>query len=237
MLPLLDANATGCLGTLFGCYTPLGGSITISYSTLAILGIVGFVVGFVLSIVVILIRRTYGNMVMVLKPVGLTYKRVYYHKYKDTIREFVWGGFTHAIDTTKASWTDGDNRPVMVYLYDEVMPLTSERTNKRLQSAIRKLKPIQLEMKRSGKDADAFDKLFTQKVFEAFAAAARRVKAKTSTSTIVLTVMIVILVAVVVYFIGSAFPAFQVAHQATTNSTTIAHTTTTSTLTGGGPFG
>lgn len=210
-----------CLNTLFGCYTPNSNAvITITYGTLAILAVVGFVVGFVVSIVTILWRRTYGIMVMVLQPIGLTYKRLYYKKLKATAKDFRFNNRTYSIDLTKTSWSDGDNRPVLVFLESEVMPLTVPATNKRLQEKLRKLSPMRLEMKRrGGNPSDAFDLLFSQKIFEAFAAAARRVQ-KTSRASLAFMVVITILVGIMSYMAGSAFPAFQVAHHVVTNSTT-----------------
>ena len=238
MLPLLAANST-CLGTLFGCYTPpaSGAGIFLSYGDIAIFGTVGFVIGFVLSVVIILIRRSYGIMTLVLAPLGLTYKVMDYRKRKSNVKEFRFNEQTHSIDLNETAWTDINNRPVLVYLDKVVPPVNVENTNKRLKKALKALQPIKIEARaRSNASSDAFDLLFAQKVFETFATAARRVQ-KTQKSTLAFMAVIAVMLAVLGYFVGSAFPAFHVAAVSLVITYSTATTSTSSTISGGNPFG
>ena len=198
-----------------------GAILVLTWGELAIIGIVAFVVGTVATVVVMLAKRAYGIMVLILREVGYSYKVVYSHKYNGTQKDFRKFNRTYHIDLSRTAWLDWANRPVLVYELETLSPVEVKNTSKRLKVVLQSMK---IEFSKKGmRPSDPFDLLFGRKLMEMLFLAIRR-KTKISTGVYIAFVVIIILASVMSYLLGNIFPVIQVAHTGG-NGTTITHTT------------
>lgn len=222
MLPFLD-TAPG-----------IDTAIVITWGTLALLGIIGFIGGLFMTISLMLLKRTYGIMVKVIREVGVTYKEVYNKKIKATNTTFRFRNRMYQVDLSRTAWMDWSNRPVVIYELDTVSPIIIDNTNSKLQQALKKMKAIQpmriIRSKNASRPSEPFDLLFGRKAMEAILRATR---GKTSpTGLIGIAIVCIILGLLAGYLLGNYLPLpLPGGHVATqfTNSTTstFSHTTVT----------
>lgn len=216
------------------------GVITITLGQLAILGIVGFIVGIFITGALTFYRWRYGIIVIVFREVGITMRQVYQKMLKPDSTSFEVKLGTprkkieYIIDLTRTVWLDNHNRPVLVYEQDTITPLQEERLTAKLKAAIEeKRKGMKIKLRKDLKrPAEPFAITFSRRGMELIIRAITG-KESTSKQAIGLAVVFAIMTATIGYFLGSAFPlsSIHAAIHTATNSTSITSTVHTSTST------
>lgn len=205
------------------------GAITITLGELAILGILGFIIGFVSTIGAVLYRHRYGIWTIVVRRVGVTYREVYRHLQKADVTEFKrkLGGkeLTFMVMLERTIWMDSYNRPVLLYEQGTITPLQENQMTAQLRRAVT-VQAKQLHLHADNKrPAEPFSIFFGRKGAELVIRAVTG-QVKTNVGGIALAVLFGIMALVIGYFLGSAFPYTNYVQQATTTAT---HTSTSST--------
>ena len=217
--PFCSTTTTTTNGGGFG--NPSSVAITITWGMLAILGVVGFCAGLIGTVAIMLLRRTYGIIALVLRPVGYSYKVTYQHKFDGSTKEFRRKNHMYQIDLTRTAYLDWANRPVLIYEDETITPVLVKNTTKKLAKVIEAMK---IEMTKKGlRPSDPFDLLFGRKLIEALFAAMRR-KGKTNTATLALFIVLIVVVGIMAYFAGNMFPVIHLAPSHVSNMTTITKT-------------